>query len=67
MMKKKRSAIDRFMALTEKQKATELLQFDRPADSIATRKLTAKEALRWKKVQGKLRRGRPKIGKGLSA
>jgi hypothetical protein len=69
MLKKKLSAYDRFMALTDKQKAAEVAILDRELlaseNGLPGHPLNAKEKAQWKKIQRRLQRGRPKVGRGV--
>jgi hypothetical protein len=65
MAKKKISEYERFMALSDEEKNAEVAKFDDPAYTIKTRPLNAKERALWKRVQRRLQRGRPKIGRGV--
>jgi hypothetical protein len=71
MAKKKPSVIDRFMALSEEQKAAQLADlehFDREnpgpskRDALPGKPLTAAQKRIWNKA--KTKRGRPEIGEG---
>jgi hypothetical protein len=63
--KKQLSGYERFMALSDEEKDAEVAQFDNPAYTIKTRPLNAKERALWKRVQRRMQRGRPKIGRGV--
>jgi hypothetical protein len=63
--KKHQSGYERFMSLTDDQKLAEAARFDFPADEIPTRPLNAREKAQWQRIRRKLRRGRPKVGRGV--
>jgi hypothetical protein len=69
MAKKKLSEYERFMALSDEEKNAEVAVFDHPLpvgkDGLPGRPLNAKERALWKRVQRRLQRGRPKIGRGV--
>jgi hypothetical protein len=61
MMKKgKQSVIEKFLRLSEAEKAAEIAPFEKP--KVKTRPLTPDERKRWNRIRRGL--GRPKIGEG---
>lgn len=69
MAKKKPSGYQRFMALTDEEKDVEVAAYDRELptnrDGLPGRPLTARQQSEWKKIQRRLQRGRPKVGRGV--
>ena len=67
-MRKKKSAVQKFLRLTDKQKVAEVAQLDKPlpldSDGLPGRPLSPAKREQWKRIQRRLRRGRPTIGKG---
>jgi hypothetical protein len=61
--KKKLSGYERFMALSDAEKAAEVAQYDKDFDQIETRPLSA-EGRAIHRRAAKKGRGRPKIGQG---
>jgi hypothetical protein len=65
---KKKSSIEKFLALSDAQKAAEVARFDKPLplgrDGLPGRPLTVAQRKLWAQVQRETRRGRPKLGQG---
>ena len=66
MRKRKRSTIERFIALpdSEKERIVRRIEAETPRQRVArSRPLNAKERAQWRRFKAKM--GRPKIGKGV--
>jgi hypothetical protein len=63
---KKKDPIERFLALSDAQKAAEVAPFEREdlGPGLPGRPLNAAERKQWARIKRKLRRGRPTLGKG---
>jgi hypothetical protein len=59
---KKKSPIERFLALSDAEKDAEVAPFEKGTNPKDWKPLTPAQRKRWKRIQGKM--GRPKIGKG---
>jgi len=65
MAKNTKSPIERFMALSEEEKAAELAPFERgEVPRSQSRPLTPAERKIWDKIRKSLQRGRPTVGAG---
>lgn len=67
--KQQRSPVQRFLALSDKQRDEEVAQFDREVSLSETRSMTAAERKRWRSIQQAMKakargRGRPVVGRG---
>ncbi len=61
MMRKKRSAIDAFIALPDEEEERQFREFDKEFIADTFKPLTAAQRKFWEKAKA---RGRPRIGKG---
>jgi hypothetical protein len=63
---KNQTLSERFMALSQAEKAAELAPFikDEPWKSLPGKPLNAAQRKQWVRIKRKLQRGRPTIGKG---
>lgn len=69
-MRKKKTPIERFLALSDAEKAAEAAAFDKPLplgpDGFPGKPLTPAQRKLWSKIKRKARRGRPTIGGGAA-
>jgi hypothetical protein len=65
---KKKTPIERFLSLSDAQKAAEVAQFDKEdlGPELAGKRLTPAQRKQWTRIKRQLRRGRPKIGRGAA-
>jgi hypothetical protein len=60
MQRKKQTAIEKFLSLSDHDRAAEVARLD----AMPGRALTTAQRKRWSSIQRKLKRGRPTIGRG---
>ncbi len=67
-MAKTKSPVEKFLSLTDDQRAAEVARLEKPLppgpDGLPGKPLTPSQRKRWDRIQTHLRRGRPTVGKG---
>jgi hypothetical protein len=66
-MRKKQSPVEKWLALSEEDKQAEIARFDHlpvGPDGLPGKPLSSAKQKQWQRVQRRLKRGRPTVGKG---